>query len=101
MEDLLSKLELGCLNDSAEKFFATQCNSKEAVCLLLADGIVNHGSTTLQYISGKEAACRQADIKVWFEAPLGMPGLSWGPGEQACDCPLHGGHYQVYQAQAW
>ena len=71
MEDLLKKLELGCLNDSAEKFFATQCNSKEAVCLLLADGIVNHGSTTLQYISGKEAACRQADFKVWFEAPLG------------------------------
>ena len=80
MEDLLSKLELGCLNDSAEKFFATQCNSKEAVCLLLADGIVNHGSTTLQYISGKEAACRQADFKVWFEAPLGMPGLSWSRG---------------------
>ena len=101
MEDFLSKLELGCLNDSAEKFFATQCNSKEAVCLLLADGIVNHGSTTLQYISGNEAACRQADFKVWFEAPLGMPGLSWRPGEQACDCPLHGGHHQVYQAQAW
>ena len=36
VEDLLTKLEQGCLNDSAEKFFATQCNSKEAVCLLLA-----------------------------------------------------------------
>ena len=38
MKDLLTKLELSCLNDSAEKFFATQCNSNEAVCLLVAPG---------------------------------------------------------------
>jgi len=37
VEDLLSKLELGCLNDSAEKFFAIQCNSKEAAMKLHAD----------------------------------------------------------------
>jgi len=37
VKDLLTKLELSCLNDSAEKFFATQCNSNEAVAKLLAD----------------------------------------------------------------
>merc|ERR1719180_120167 len=37
VEDLLTNLELGCLNDSAEKFFATQCNSKEAAMKLHAD----------------------------------------------------------------
>ena len=41
MEDLLTKLDLGCLNDAAEKFFASQCNSKEAVCLLKAHGVVD------------------------------------------------------------
>ena len=41
MEGLLTKLELGCLNDAAEKFFATQCNSKEAVCLLVAHLMVD------------------------------------------------------------
>jgi len=33
---LLTKIELGCLNDAAEKFFATQCDSEEAVAKLLA-----------------------------------------------------------------
>ena len=37
VEDLLTKLELGCLSDASEKFFATQCNSKEAVAQLKVD----------------------------------------------------------------
>ena len=39
MEDLLTKLELRCLNDAAEKLFATQCNSKEGVCLIVGQAI--------------------------------------------------------------
>ena len=41
VEGLLIKIELGCLNDAAEKFFATQCDSEEAVRLLLAHPIVD------------------------------------------------------------
>ena len=41
MEELLTKLDLGCLNDAAEKFFASQCNSKEAVCSLATHVIVD------------------------------------------------------------
>ena len=41
MEGLLTKLDLGCLNDAAEKFLATQCSNKDAVCLLVAHGIVD------------------------------------------------------------
>lgn len=37
VEDLLTKLELSCLNDAAEKLFATQCNSKEGVAKMQAD----------------------------------------------------------------
>ena len=33
MEDLLTKLELDCLGDAADKFFATRCDSEEAVII--------------------------------------------------------------------
>ena len=41
MEGLLTKIELGCLNDAAEKFFATQCRSEEEVRLLVAHPMVD------------------------------------------------------------
>ena len=33
VEDLLTKLELDCLGDAADKFFATRCDSEEAVII--------------------------------------------------------------------
>ena len=41
VEGLLTKIELGCLNDAAEKFFATQCRSEEEVRLLVAHPMVD------------------------------------------------------------
>ena len=67
---LLTKIELGCLNDAAEKFFATQCNNEEAnVCLWHIQFL------TLPILGGKTVSS-QADFKVWCEAALGVPGLS-------------------------
>ena len=39
MEDLLTKLELDCLGDAADKFFATRCDSEEAV--IITDDLLN------------------------------------------------------------
>ena len=39
MEDLLTKLELDCLSDAADKFFATRCDSEEAV--IITDDLLN------------------------------------------------------------
>merc|ERR1712013_708719 len=37
VEDLLTKLELDCLGDAADKFFATRCDSEEAVAALVKE----------------------------------------------------------------
>ena len=46
-EDLLTKLELECLGDAAEKFFATRCDSEEAVTIYTDDLLNSFFSSTI------------------------------------------------------